>query len=72
MRDLVLNRNFDETIAVEQKKFIRNKKIGQFELKQWQKNIDKFTIKEFCMKILRPYPLVFNNIFYYFKYPTLF
>ena len=26
MRDLVLNRNFDETIAVEQNKFIRDKK----------------------------------------------
>jgi hypothetical protein len=33
LRDLVLNRNFDETIAVEQNK-LEIKKIGQFELKQ--------------------------------------
>jgi hypothetical protein len=34
MRDLVLNRNFEVTIAVEQNKFIREEKIGRFELKQ--------------------------------------
>ncbi len=30
MRDLVLNRYLEETIAVEQNKFIREKKIGRF------------------------------------------
>jgi hypothetical protein len=34
MRDLVLNRNFDETIAVERINLLEIKKIRQFELKQ--------------------------------------
>jgi hypothetical protein len=45
MRDLVLNRNFDETIAFEQNKFIRDKKdwIIRTEtmLKQYRQNYDK-------------------------------
>jgi hypothetical protein len=45
MRDLVLNRNFDETIAVEQNKFIRDKKDWTIRtetmLKQYRQVYDK-------------------------------
>jgi hypothetical protein len=45
MRDLVLNRNFDETIAVEQNKLIRDKKDWTIRtetmLKQYRQVYDK-------------------------------
>jgi hypothetical protein len=45
MRDLVLNHNFEETITVEQKKFIRDKKDWTIRteriLKQYRQVYDK-------------------------------
>ena len=50
MRDLVLNRNFDETIAVEQNKFIRDKKDWTIRtetiLKQYRQVYDKRILYE--------------------------
>jgi hypothetical protein len=77
VRDLVLNRNFDDTIAVEQNKFIRDKKDWTIRtetmLKQNRQVDDKRILFEnFETLALLFYPLAFNHIFYYFKYPTLF
>jgi hypothetical protein len=50
MRDLVLNRNFDETISVEQNKFIRDKKDWTIRtetiLKQYRQVYDKRILYE--------------------------
>ncbi len=50
MRDLVLNRNFDDTKQEEHNKIYKRQKIGRFELKQCWNNIDKLTIKNFVWK----------------------
>jgi hypothetical protein len=65
MRDLVFNHNFAETIAVEQNKFIRDKKDWTIRtetmFKQYRKVYDKRILFENFET------LIFNNIQSYFK-----